>query len=829
MPSNSPLEAAEEDEDFPLYENKNPFADTNENDDDDNYDDDDDDGDNDDDDALMRFSVFQYPKQSPPTKKESSASPAKNPFDDDDDIEADDSFDAPPRSDSLKTDSSGGSAGDPTSLFSTRNMDFAREENKEPEPKELSRSEERNRLVEMTQLVSSTHTMEYDNSDDEDNLLVLDGSDDGSHKSATSKKKSSRFGNGWFSTKVGKVYNTDSYKNSDPYFGLNDTDGPNKRKKTTGKLSKGDQIILKIIGPVAWEYRGSLLLALIFSLIAIMGLTLGFFKLKRENRTFQKELDEQESRGKKNLSLPIIMESLAPSVVPLPQNITMAAKSNETTFQENFTKTNDTMTMSPTVTATRTPTPSNIINISKTDREKDELIQANKWLLPSSLCESNNLSIKYSLMGCLDGNVEGGGENEMVSGASIASSANGAMIAVGIQTERRLPISMMVPNPGVVQVYQYNQKDSNEGQWEDYWDIPNTDAEESFGYAVSLSGDGTRLAISSPSYDRNRGRVQVFQQSKPVSNNNHLQEGDENPRNIEWIPMNNEVSIGEHIDSQEGYAIDLSHDGTYLAIGAKGYNCFNELENTTLSKCGRVRVYEHSPESGIWLQKGSDLIGKYEGDQFGASVSLTEHGSKLAVGGWNNLETNNRGANLAVYEFQSLGWVKTLDSSFNSTQINAFDKAGRPSVSLSLDGEALAMTLGPVMPNEKNYDIFSWNEVYEYMNETKVWSPRGPDFKKLISEEDVPATLWKPNIAALSGDGSRVSFLSGAGVIHEYMWNDQGDWIHIGDIERGDYFSKDSFPAAMTLSKDGSHLALVMVRVFDGSQNAISLVYKVDR
>jgi hypothetical protein len=125
-----------------------------------------------------------------------------------------------------------------------------------------------------------------------------------------------------------------------------------------------------------------------------------------------------------------------------------------------------------------------------------------------------------------------------------------------------------------------------------------------------------------------------------------------------------------------GYSVSLSADGKRLAAG--GY----------YGGAGVVRIYDFNGTN--WVQTGLDIIGEATGDRSGWDISLSDDGTRVAVGApYNdagNSSSDNRG-HVRVYELQSGTWVK-LGSDIDGQA--AGDEYGR-SVSLSSDGSRLAV------------------------------------------------------------------------------------------------------------------------------------------
>jgi len=146
----------------------------------------------------------------------------------------------------------------------------------------------------------------------------------------------------------------------------------------------------------------------------------------------------------------------------------------------------------------------------------------------------------------------------------------------------------------------------------------NTNTE--FGYSISMSKDGTLLAIGSPGFDvtdegSNEGRVYMY-------NIAGLVEGSDPDPVIENLKI-----TGDDTGGRLGSSLSFSSDGYYLAIGSPS----NEINDVT----GSVQVLQISidPVSGELEREriGGQIRGR-PSDLFGFSVSLSGIGQQLAVG-----------------------------------------------------------------------------------------------------------------------------------------------------------------------------------------------------
>ena len=130
-------------------------------------------------------------------------------------------------------------------------------------------------------------------------------------------------------------------------------------------------------------------------------------------------------------------------------------------------------------------------------------------------------------------------------------------------------------------------------------DIDGEAAGDESGTSVSLSSDGTTLAIGAWGNGGNgifAGHVRIYEYNAGS-----------------WTQLGADID-GEAAYDQSGYSVSLSSDGTTVAIGASG----NDGNGSWYG--GHVRIYEYS--AGSWTQLGADIDGEAAYDYSGRSVSL---------------------------------------------------------------------------------------------------------------------------------------------------------------------------------------------------------------
>ena len=194
-------------------------------------------------------------------------------------------------------------------------------------------------------------------------------------------------------------------------------------------------------------------------------------------------------------------------------------------------------------------------------------------------------------------------------------------------------------------------------------DIDGEAAGDQSGYSVSLSSDGTTVAIGAIYNDgsaSNAGHVRIYKLSGGT-----------------WSQLGSDID-GEAASDLSGGSVSLSSDGTRVAIGA-------ELNDGNGSNAGHVRIYELS--GGDWSQLGSDIDGEASSDYSGWSVSLSSDGTRVAIGASYNDENGSNSGHVRIYELSGGTWTQ-LGSDIDGEA--AGDLSG-DSVSLSSDGTRVAI------------------------------------------------------------------------------------------------------------------------------------------
>tara|TARA_B100001765_G_scaffold215234_1_gene186101 strand:- start:6743 stop:8209 length:1467 start_codon:yes stop_codon:yes gene_type:complete len=335
--------------------------------------------------------------------------------------------------------------------------------------------------------------------------------------------------------------------------------------------------------------------------------------------------------------------------------------------------------------------------------------------------------------------IEGANVDDL-SGFSVSLSSDGNILAIGAPNN-----DLNGNNSGHVRVFQ------NQGAgWSQIGnDIEGEISGDSSGYDVSLSSDGSVVAIGAPYNDgngNNSGHVRIFKNQSGVwtqlgKDIDGEAAGDQSGRSVSLssngsivaigAPSNvesgtqghvrlyqniddNWVQIGEDIDAEalgdnNGWSVSLSSDGSIVAIGAES-NDGNGVD------AGHVRVYQNL--GGVWTQIGQDIDGEAAGDRSGYSVSLSSDGSVVAIGAIFNDGNGNGSGHVRIY--QNLGgvWTQIGQDIDGEAELDLFGW----SVFLSSDGSSVA-----IGANHNNGNGKDSGHVRVYQNVAGLWNQIGTD------------------------------------------------------------------------------------------------------
>jgi hypothetical protein len=299
-------------------------------------------------------------------------------------------------------------------------------------------------------------------------------------------------------------------------------------------------------------------------------------------------------------------------------------------------------------------------------------------------------------------------------------------------------------------------------------DINGEAAFDNSGYSVSLSADGSIVAIGALYNDgngSNSGHVRVYKNINGV-----------------WTKVGEDIN-GEAAADNSGSSVSLSADGSTVAIGAI-YNDGNGVDS------GHVRVYKNI--NSVWTQIGQDINGEAAYDNSGNSVSLSADGSTVAIGAPGNGTTNK--GHVRVYKYSGTQWNK-LGQDIDG---EAADDYSGISVSLSADGSTVAIGASG---NDGNGVDSGHVRVYNYNG--SVWAKQGQDI------DGEAEYHYSGSSVSLSADGSTVAIKYNSEYIKMYK-NINNVWTQVGQSIYGGVssLSLNTHVNSLSLNANGTTIAI---------------------
>ena len=337
------------------------------------------------------------------------------------------------------------------------------------------------------------------------------------------------------------------------------------------------------------------------------------------------------------------------------------------------------------------------------------------------------------------------------SGHSVDISSDGSIVAIGSPYN-----DGNGSNAGHVRIYQ-----NKSGLWTQIGsDIDGEAADDRTGSSVSLSSDGSIVAIGATGNDGNgtdAGHVRIYQNKSGL-----------------WTQIGSDID-GEAAGDASGLSVSLSSDGSIVAIGAP-YNDSNG------SNAGHVRIYQN--KSGLWTQIGSDIDGGAAGDGSGYSVSLSGDGRTVAISAPGSYSVR-------VFRYNNTNWTQIWGDILLNKKYFELEVP----VSLSSNGKMLAVR-NSTRTGELNVGR---GQVKICKDSNSSWMQVGL-IGGLENNENFGRRL------SLSSDGRTLAGSAGYNSVRIYK-NINGTWTQtesdiVGDA-RGDYFGN-----SISLNGNGSKVAI---------------------
>jgi hypothetical protein len=330
---------------------------------------------------------------------------------------------------------------------------------------------------------------------------------------------------------------------------------------------------------------------------------------------------------------------------------------------------------------------------------------------------------------------------------------------------------------------------------------------DELGSSVAQSADASIVAIAAPGYRDDMGYVKVYR----TDGNHSAQLG--------------QTIYGDAVGDYFGGSMDITADGKTLVCSAPDWIVYDD-------RLGYVRVFalrgnDDLGTTGAWEQIGQDVTGEAVGDEFGASVSISDDGTTIAIGGnFNDGDNGVDSGHVRMYRLSEDGFWMQIGMDIDGS---AADDWSGFSVSLSADGSTVAIG---APHNDYKGDDAGQVTVYRFDGERSSWERLGQAIHgdKALDQFGMSAKLSPDGITLAVGAPS----LGGAGYVRVFSLEggndiDAATWNQIGQDISGDA-SGNEFGWSISLSDDSKTLA-VGARDADGRNGVDSgrvRIYRMD-
>ena len=315
-------------------------------------------------------------------------------------------------------------------------------------------------------------------------------------------------------------------------------------------------------------------------------------------------------------------------------------------------------------------------------------------------------------------------------GSSVSVSADGSTIVVGAPNEAR--------STGAA--YVFTRPSGGWGADSPPSGVrlaaPDGAAHDWFGWSVSVSADGSTIAVGADADDDNgysSGSVYVF--TRPATG---------------WSSSASSAKLTASDGAAGdlfGHAVSVSADGSTIAVGARGDD--DNAENSG-------SAYVFTRPSGGWSSSASSAkltaSDWAEGDVFGHAVSVSADGGTIAVGAIGDDDNGENSGSAYVFTRPATGW--TAASSFAkltaSDVVDGFWDWFGGSVSVSGDGSTIV-----VGSTRGDGSVVNSGAAYVFTRPATGWTASASS--AILTASDGAAFDWFGNSVSVSADGDKVA------------------------------------------------------------------------
>lgn len=309
-------------------------------------------------------------------------------------------------------------------------------------------------------------------------------------------------------------------------------------------------------------------------------------------------------------------------------------------------------------------------------------------------------------------------------------------------------------------------------------DIDGEAAGDASGVAVSLSGDGNRLAIGAPQ-NGTFGHARVYEWSGTA-----------------WVQLGADIEDTAPAGlNQFGNSLALSGNGNRLIVGAYLNN------NAGGNQAGHAQIFDWT--GAAWVQIGNSINGQLASANCGSSVAINQDGSRIMVGTPANTGFSNAPGEVRIYHLVANTWTQVGQPIMGAASFNNF---ARDHGTISMNAAGSRVALG-APANSGAANQAGHVRMFELVGTT--WVQMGADINGIAALDRLGTTVSMDSAGTTVAMGApTVDFgsLSNVGAAYVYRWTGTA-WQQYGNTMFGAN-QDDNFGTSVALSSDGKALAV---------------------
>ena len=329
-------------------------------------------------------------------------------------------------------------------------------------------------------------------------------------------------------------------------------------------------------------------------------------------------------------------------------------------------------------------------------------------------------------------------------------------------------------------------------------EIAGTSTSDHFGVSVACNHNGTRIMASGSAVNSKAGRVRVYEYQGGVE--------------ADWVQIGQDLTGANETNARFGHSMDMSGDGNIIAIGAPFEHAKGLGDSGTVRVFYLVgNTWTILPDSGSLTGDTTSglpdvFIGPATNDELGRAVKLSYDGKTLAFNITNEDEGGTDRGQVRVFTYANGAWSNKGSEINGTTNSQQFGLA----IDMSDDGDHLIIGGSTMVPNPPEVRVFKWNASAS----PPAWQLKGSILNHTTGADGFGHAVAISNDGSVIALGIRnADIIDGAdednrGIVRMYHWSGSS-WTLKNTLQypyKAATNRDDDFGTTVNLSGDGKRL-----------------------